>query len=889
MRALARLMAVGRLIALAAGIAAMSSAAWAYSHWIFLPTPSAPVSGRFDLTALTDNTVNYFISDVAPAALMPGDSMTAIYSQIHHAAEVWNGVPTSSLRLHFGGVAPTGAPQTAPGIEVVFDDNMPPGIIAQTRPTFPADLSFLKPPAVPPGSLAPTFIPPTFVPMLRSKVQFRSNLAVAGVQQISYTDSFFLTAVHEFGHAVGLQHSMTSAVMSTAITRATMRGAPLAADDIASVSLLYPVAGYAASTGTITGIVTLAGVGMNMASVVAISLSGTAVGALTNPDGTYRIDGLPPGQYMVYAHPLPPAQYGEASPANIFPPVDATGKAYPADIGFDTSFFPFTKDWTKAAQIPVAAGQSVGPVYFTAAARPGPVIYGMETYGYIDGGAVPEPPLTGGTQGNPMVFYSPGTTVNNQTAMAPGLNVSVIGGAAAIEPATLRYYVAGFVLMYLDTAKVAAPTPVALAVNLGDDLYVLPQAFTVETVNPPSITQVTPGTAADGSAFATITGAGLGALSKILFDGAPAAIQSINADGSLVVIPPPAPGAYLATVEAVNPDGQTSLQSIGTAAVPVYPYAVSNAASIAVQPAVATAGTDVMLTISGANTHFADGQTIVGVGVSDITVRRVWVVNQNLILLNATIGGGADIGPVNLTVSTGLEIVTRPAAITVQVPGVQQISLRVPVINAFTGLAGVPAGGLAALTATGLPADLTGWTLTIGGVPSPFSGYDGNSIIVAVVPATLALGPRALQMIPPAGAGPAPIAMQLDAPPPVIVAAFDNATSTSPVFAVGPSSPAKGGDMITLDVSALGAGLPAVPAASAVWIAVGSVTTQPISILPASGGIAQVQFILPTALPYNPATTRQTVAVSVGTGTRLSAAYALDIQVTPPAAPATGP
>src|SRR5260370_39315272 len=105
-------MALARPIALVAGIAAMSSAGWAYSHWIFLPTsaaPFAPVSGRFDLQALTDNTANYFISDQGPAALMPGDSLTAIYSQIRHAAEVWNGVPTSSLRLHFGGLAPTGA------------------------------------------------------------------------------------------------------------------------------------------------------------------------------------------------------------------------------------------------------------------------------------------------------------------------------------------------------------------------------------------------------------------------------------------------------------------------------------------------------------------------------------------------------------------------------------------------------------------------------------------------------------------------------------------------------------------------------------------------------------------------------------------------------------
>jgi len=130
--------------------------------------------------------------------------------------------------------------------------------------------------------------------------------------------------------------------------------------------------------------------------------------------------------------------------------------------------------------------------------------------------------------------------------------------------------------------------------------------------------------------------------------------------------------------------------------------------------------------------------------------------------------------------------------------------------------------------------------------------------------------------------------MQLDAPPPVIVAAFDNPTADSPVFAVGQSSPAKGGDTITLYVSGLGAGLPALPTPDTVWIAVGSVAMQPVSILPVHGDVAQVQFVLPTALAYDSTTTRQTVSVSIGTGTRLSAAYVLDVQVNPPAAPATG-
>ena len=863
---------LARVMALAAGIAAMSPLASAYYHWIFYPSstaPFTPLNARFDLAALTDNTVNYFISNQAPSTLMPGDSLTALYSQIQGAAAVWNGVSTSSLRLHFGGVAPIGVPQAEPGIDVIFDDNMPPGILAQTHPTFPANMAFL------------TATGTTFVPLVRSTVQLRSDLAAAGVQQISYADSFFTTVVHEFGHAIGLQHSLTSAAMSTSVTRATMRGAPLTADDIASVSLLYPTANFAATTGSITGFVALGNSGVNMASVVALSLNGTAIGSMTNPDGTYRIDGVPPGQYFVYVSPLPPAQEGEASPANIVAPIDASGNSYPAFTGFNTSFFPGTTDWTKTPQITIPAGQSVGPVYFNVQASSGPAIYGMQTYGYINGGAVSEPPLTGGVAANPIVFYAPGTTVNNQTAIAPGLSVSVIGGSAAIEPGTLKYYTQGFLLMYVDTAAVTSPTPTALAVTLGNNLYILPQAFTVEAVNPPAITTVTPGTTATGTAFATVAGSNLSAASNIVFDGAPAAIQSVNADGSLTVIPPPGPSAHTAFVEAVNPEGQTSLQSIGTAAVPTYAYPVSSAASIGVQPAALTAGTDMMLTISGTNTHFADGQTTLGFGISDITVRHIWVVNSGLILANVTIGGGAVAQSVGATVTTGLEMVTLPAAISVQFASPAQMTLRAPVVSTVTDLDGVPLGVSMALATSGLPANLAGWTLTVGGVWVPF-GVSPAGTMTAVVPTNIALGPETVQLTAPGGGGPAPILMQVDAPPPVIVAAYDDAGTGA--FAVGPTAVAHGGDLITLIVWDMAGAAPSLPAAGAIRITAGSTAMTAASVFAIDANYSRIQFVLPSSIASDPDLTGpgQIVPVTIGTGTRLSPAYALNIYIPPP-------
>ena len=284
---------------------------------------------------------------------------------------MWNQVPTSTVRLAFGGMETIGATQqNTPGIDVVFDDDMPVGLLAQTRVTMPSDVSSI------------VNVPSVFIS--RAKVQLRSDLTV--YQQASYYDSFFLAIVHEFGHALGLQHSLTSGVMSTDITRATSKGAPLSADDIAGISNLYPVPGYSNVTGAIAGSVLQNGAGVNLASVVALSANGNAISGLTNPDGTFYIGGVPPGQYYVYTHPLPPAAQGEAYPDNIYPPANAQQTTYPANTGMDTQFFSATggtRDWTKAGLITVNAGGVASNVNFpNMQVRSAAAIYGLQTYGY---------------------------------------------------------------------------------------------------------------------------------------------------------------------------------------------------------------------------------------------------------------------------------------------------------------------------------------------------------------------------------------------------------------------------------------------------------------------------------------------------------------------------
>src|ERR1700733_1830225 len=638
---------IARLAAVVAGSFLLTSTGSAYYYYTYFngtSAPFTPIVARFDLNTLTDNTVPFFISGTGPSTMYPGDSVAAMLSQISAAANVWNNVSTSSIRLAYGGFFNPGTTEAAPGIQIEFSDDIPPGLLAISIPTIVG--GFDKGPN---GT--------TFLPIYLSLMQLPSDMIHYFP---SYSEEFFVTVVHEFGHTLGLQHTLASSVMATLNTSASSKATPLGDDDVAGISLLYPTSSYLSTGGSISGIVTMNGAGVNLASVVSISASNQAISTLTNPDGTYQINGIKPGEYFVYVHPLPPPVQGESTPDNIYLPLNSAGVYMAPNTGFATQFYPNTLNPNAQAQvINVAAGQvATPPVNFSVTPLSSPGVGSVRTYSYTQSTYVIGAPVMMGVT-TPIAATGDGLLVPNNpnNVLTPGLSISMLGSAAQIS--NLRAFAPGNPFIAVDATPgfTARQGPLHLLFNTPGNLYVLPSGFSLVQAAAPLISALGP---AAGGVGVGISGAQFNASTQVLFDGVPAAIQSQTAT-ILIVTPPLAPAGYTASVAAFNPDGQSSLLLNPAPATYTYPagtpWTMAANPSVVVSPSVITAGAAVTLTVKGSNTNFVKGSTTVGFGTSDVQVNQVTVNNPNqlTVVVTPTVG----ISSANITITTGLEVISQ--------------------------------------------------------------------------------------------------------------------------------------------------------------------------------------------------------------------------------------
>jgi hypothetical protein len=620
------------------------SAHYFYEQYATTSAPYSPIVEKFDLTALpTDSqnnpTVYFYISATPPTKFAPGDSFPALISEIRAAAQVWNHVSSSSLKLAYGGLLLAKPTSNTPYIYIEFSDQVPQGLYAISGPQAPL------------GTLTKDAAGNPFYPIQTSRMRLPNDLSSLP----SYSELMFCTLVHEFGHTLGLQHTLASSVMSTYVTTGSTRATPLATDDIAGLSHLYPANNFLNNTGSVSGVVTYTnGAPANLASVTVIAPGLDAVTALTNPDGTYSIDGIPPGAYLVYVNPLPPPFEGESGNNGVIYPVGPDGKtAIPPTPMFATQFYPGTSQPSQATPVSVAAGVDSPNINFSVSPEPAPPVYGVRTYGYVTSTiAVIAPPfLIGGPNPDTLEATGIGLLANQQ--LLPGLSFNVLGSEASIVPGSARPYPApyNYLAVNLSVGNQAASGPQHMLFQTSFDTYVLPTAFHLVTSPPP----VTSSINSLSSRVLAITGQNFTPATRIYFDGIPGAVRALTPDGRLIVSAPPAPGAYTANVVALNPDGQSSLYS-GAAS----PYVYDNAPtpSLQVSPATLPPGASTVDVI-GVNTDFDPNLTRVGFGSPDAIVTQVNVLSPTHLQVFVQTAPGASIDTAqSINIANGLEIIS---------------------------------------------------------------------------------------------------------------------------------------------------------------------------------------------------------------------------------------
>jgi uncharacterized protein (TIGR03437 family) len=768
---------------LCAGAVVCPSAS-AYYHFVRYLNRTGPfvaIPEKFDLNALPNRTLNYYISEQGPTAYSPNDSFASVVSQIRQAARIWSDIPTSELNLSFGGMLAPGTTSTGPAIDIVFSDEVPPGLLALGGPTSRGEL--MGPPLASP-----------FYPINRSVVILRRNLTeLPADSRASFQDGFFLTVAHEIGHALGLQHTLSSSLMSTSITRGVTKARPLGNDDIAGVSLLYPSRTFSASTGSISGRVTLAGNGVNLASVVAIPPMGSAISTLTNPDGTYRIDGIPPGQYHLYVHPLPPAGVDEASPANIVLPLGPDNRPFAAGPNFETQFFPGTRDAVVA--VPVSAGATVENVNFQVQPRNNPAIWAVQTYGFIGQNAI-RPPMVNRASGRGLVVATGTGLLTNPNTMTAGLTANPIGGAAGLVAGSLRPYSPAYLQMEITLNPFSSDGPQHLVFSANNDIYVLPSAFHVVQKSPPTVTGWSHSTDASGARTVVLTGTSFSQDTRFYFDGHLAAVRSIDEQaGRAIVIPPPAPAGHRAAVIALNADGQTSGFAQGSS-VTMYTYDAGETAALSITPNALPAGSEGMVEINVAGASFIDGLAKLGFGSTDIQVRRVWAVSPTRLIANISVAPSAG-GIASVSVVNGLQLVTQSNAFFVLPPNPRLVTVFPQAVNPANGQSFVQSGSPAMVLVNNLPPGTVAANiaLTINDLPVPVSGLNGNQLTFQV-PNGLPAGPAVLRLRIGTDTSQA-VAIAIEPPPPVILSISNGGSP------VDTTRPARVGDTITLGVAGL--------------------------------------------------------------------------------------
>lgn len=785
----------------------------AYYHYTYYlnGNRTTPIRARFGVASLiSPTTITVTVNDGGPSNYGGDDTLGSVLADLRQAIGTWNQVPASQLKLAFGGLEQYPQTENAPGIDITFTD-LPPGLLGLGTPNLPA------------RPVTQNDVLGQFVPITRSTILLTTD--TSQLPGPTYREMFFTTAVHELGHALGLQHTWTGAAMTPSIAGSnTTRSRPIDADDIAALSVLYGTPGWTSQYGTITGRVAFTtGAAVTMASVVALPVNGPAVSALTNPDGSFTINGLPTNSYFVYVHPLPP----DAVPANgegMLLPEDQNGVTTAQPNGaFQTNFSGGTL--TPQNSVNVGAGNTV-PVSFSVRPQSSVALYDVEAWSYIDPGSrnytstpgsIPlsiEPAFLNTTQGQALLAID-----SNAVSMPSSLqSVTVLGGFASALPLAncgpslnrpCFYNSGGWTFAYFNTPFTPGTGARHIVFNMGNDIFVLPDALTLVQNAPPMINSVT--TNPDGSV--TVSGNNFfpdpNTSTTIYFDGLALTGTYNSAAGSITVTPPPGNSGQTPVVAAYNSDGQNStfLQFSGSpvSAAPTYSYPTSSTPTININTPILNttsgpSGFSTMVDITGTNTNFLNVPPVVGFGTSDVTVSRIWALTPTHLVANVVVAPNAAIVSPEVSVVSGFQVANQPFGIQIQPANPSQPVIAAAVNNNSTQSTVYP-GAVVSIYGLNLPASIGATQLTLTPLPAGLSQtiqplFASSGQIDFLVPQTFPVGPATMTLG--NGNGSVSLVLPVAVAPPVIVSIINQNNSFVDV-----THSAGIGDILTIQANGL--------------------------------------------------------------------------------------
>ena len=326
---------------------------------------------------------------------------------------------------------------------------------------------------------------------------------------------------------------------------------------------------------------------------------------------------------------------------------------------FRDHVYPGSSDWRLASEVQVTAGSLNGVVNLQVSPRAAMPVNSVRTYGYPYGIAEGPPPITVEAAAPLTLVLAGNGLVDNTGQLRQGLSFDTPGWLLQILPGTTRLY-QGFAAVDVRADAYGVPHVVIagarhLIVNSSDNVYVLPAAMHAVTGPAPAIT----GIQALASGTVAVNGTNLSSQTRIVFDGAAGTLVNAVSNQQLIVSLPLARPGFVAHVEALNPDGQSSLYISGDSGVTTYTWPGSDAPSLAVTSGTLPAGRSMTVDVIGTNINFVQGQTFVGFGTSNVAVSNVVVVSPVHLQVTATAAAGTSIPTTAINVTTGLSVISK--------------------------------------------------------------------------------------------------------------------------------------------------------------------------------------------------------------------------------------